>query len=656
MKKVFSIALTLLTALAIVLLATNAKAEEVLGDELIVNGTFTTNVSGGVATLNKLDSFAGGDWTPDGHTYLAEDPIKDYVIRMDYSAAGDNMYIMVPLETAADDVVKVSLDYYVVGTCTNFGLGFWCTSAGARLLEHVFAGAPTDGWVHAEWTYEAATEAVTYDSMHIWCVGQTEGSQAFIKNFKVTKNDDTTNLITSGDFNSYEEFLVSDSATLTDTADDYFNTGVNARYTGTSVIVENGSFAHGLAMAEGKYKVAFDCTMGESVTGTISFVNGTETVLSMPLEAAFNKEITLESAALQIVFASTGKIEIDNLSVRMYEQVATSYADWYESKSTTVNGDFEKFEVGTIFSEVQQEGAWGSVSLDAPGHIEEKDGSKVLQINTDGTHTYSSAFLMLPDTLEVGNVLRLRYDLKIEGSDIRVLNSCLVGGSNTSYYTIELLTLKNSNWESGTTKTSGAEKVNYPIKVTALENSWYQVQIDFELTSRDLIQTDSIRWLLSSTNSEDKLYIDNVNLYYLTEEEPVTEIEVSSVSFTDGTSVSLKVGDTKELAVSVLPEDADDKSLTFSSSNEAVATVDATGKVTAVSKGACSITVRSANGKTAEIAIVVSENSQNSGDTTPSTPSTTKKGCKGALGITLIASLGLLGTAAIVYKKRREIK
>ena len=56
------------------------------------------------------------------------------------------------------------------------------------------------------------------------------------------------------------------------------------------------------------------------------------------------------------------------------------------------------------------------------------------------------------------------------------------------------------------------------------------------------------------------------------------------------TSWSGKVGDSFSLTATVLPEDATDKTVTWVSSDESVATVDADGKVTAVSPGEATIT------------------------------------------------------------------
>ncbi len=61
----------------------------------------------------------------------------------------------------------------------------------------------------------------------------------------------------------------------------------------------------------------------------------------------------------------------------------------------------------------------------------------------------------------------------------------------------------------------------------------------------------------------------------------------------DKTSVSIKPGSTTQLTATISPDNATDKSITWSSSNTAVATVDKNGKVTAVKEGTATITVQS---------------------------------------------------------------
>ncbi len=72
-------------------------------------------------------------------------------------------------------------------------------------------------------------------------------------------------------------------------------------------------------------------------------------------------------------------------------------------------------------------------------------------------------------------------------------------------------------------------------------------------------------------------------------------IHVSSVSL-NKTTLNMETGDRYTLLATVLPSDADDKSVNWSSSNESVATVNSKGKITAVSAGQAIITVTTTDG------------------------------------------------------------
>ena len=67
----------------------------------------------------------------------------------------------------------------------------------------------------------------------------------------------------------------------------------------------------------------------------------------------------------------------------------------------------------------------------------------------------------------------------------------------------------------------------------------------------------------------------------------------------------LKVGDTTTLTATVLPENATNKIVTWSSSDETVATVDQTGLVTALKAGTATITAETANGLKATCVVTV---------------------------------------------------
>lgn len=86
------------------------------------------------------------------------------------------------------------------------------------------------------------------------------------------------------------------------------------------------------------------------------------------------------------------------------------------------------------------------------------------------------------------------------------------------------------------------------------------------------------------------------------------KIEVTDITLS-ASSLSMIKGETQTITATVLPENATDKSLTFASDNEAVATVSNAGVVTAVSKGSATITVASASNPAVSktVAVTVSE-------------------------------------------------
>ena len=97
---------------------------------------------------------------------------------------------------------------------------------------------------------------------------------------------------------------------------------------------------------------------------------------------------------------------------------------------------------------------------------------------------------------------------------------------------------------------------------------------------------------------------------------PDPEIKVESVSFSVGmdTVMVMYVGDTSVLNANVSPSNADNKSVTWQSSDSSVATVSATGKVTAVAAGEATITI-TASDKSDSYRVLVKEREQASAET-----------------------------------------
>jgi hypothetical protein len=117
-------------------------------------------------------------------------------------------------------------------------------------------------------------------------------------------------------------------------------------------------------------------------------------------------------------------------------------------------------------------------------------------------------------------------------------------------------------------------------------------------------------WSAQNVNSELKqienipLYVDGV-LVFGKEPKPVVVVPVTGVSLSD-TTASVNAGSTITLTATVKPSDATNKSVSWSSSNTAVATVSSAGVVTGVKEGNATITVKTQDGsKTASCLITV---------------------------------------------------
>ncbi len=83
-------------------------------------------------------------------------------------------------------------------------------------------------------------------------------------------------------------------------------------------------------------------------------------------------------------------------------------------------------------------------------------------------------------------------------------------------------------------------------------------------------------------------------------------VDVTGVTLTPAKK-ELKIGETVTLTSKITPDNATDKKVTYKSSNEKIATVDANGKVTAIAEGSADITATTADGKytaTSKITVV----------------------------------------------------
>ncbi|WP_066371649.1 DUF4350 domain-containing protein [Bacillus sp. FJAT-27264] len=103
------------------------------------------------------------------------------------------------------------------------------------------------------------------------------------------------------------------------------------------------------------------------------------------------------------------------------------------------------------------------------------------------------------------------------------------------------------------------------------------------------------------------------------EDTPVTGVTL------DKATLKLKVGESDELKATVTPDTASNKAVTWSTSNADVATVDASGKVTAIAEGTATIKVTTEDGKFEATSEVTVSPKDSSGEDTPVTGVTLDK-------------------------------
>lgn len=123
----------------------------------------------------------------------------------------------------------------------------------------------------------------------------------------------------------------------------------------------------------------------------------------------------------------------------------------------------------------------------------------------------------------------------------------------------------------------------------------------------------------------------------------------------------MKVGDSKQLSVSVLPENTTNKEVTWETSDEDVIKVSLTGEITAIGEGKAYITAGTANKKTDSIAILVTEDKKeenniiNNVANQNSINKTSNTNSKSSNPLGAIIALGALGSGGFLgYKKLKK--
>lgn len=142
------------------------------------------------------------------------------------------------------------------------------------------------------------------------------------------------------------------------------------------------------------------------------------------------------------------------------------------------------------------------------------------------------------------------------------------------------------------------------VNMTNAGNGWYSYTFT-NITSTNLIFNDGTNQSADLSRNKTGWYM-NATWY---DSNPGTGVAVTSVSLSPATA-SLSVGGTQQLTPTVLPSNATNKTVSYSSNNTTVATVNSSGLITAAANGTATITVTTVDGnKTSTCAVTVSTTS-----------------------------------------------
>ncbi len=275
---------------------------------------------------------------------------------------------------------------------------------------------------------------------------------------------------------------------------------------------------------------------------------------SIVLEAYWNTENGLKIKELSLVIGSTQKLEILSLPDGLSEKDLI-YSSSDESVATIdKNGNLIAIKKGTVTITVKS-----------------KDGK------------YSATC----------KVAITEKEIEIESVSISGSSSVTVGSSiklsatfNPDNATIQKLTWKSSDESIATVDANG--------NVKGLKAGTVTITVTTE-NGKTATKKITIKEKSTSHNNGGSSGSGN----------DTPTVEPTSVDISGNKEVY--VGDSIQLSATVSPSNATNKSVTWKSSNESIATVDGNGKVTGVSAGTVNITVTTANGKSTTYEVKVKE-------------------------------------------------
>lgn len=217
-----------------------------------------------------------------------------------------------------------------------------------------------------------------------------------------------------------------------------------------------------------------------------------------------------------------------------------------------------------------------SGSADVDGTFEWIEPTKVLKENTTGLE-----LRFVPTNKNYSEKTGLKADvnvIKTGNATLRTLNLTIEGKEHGTVS----MTLDGNPVDAGATVSKGQE-----LKVTATANTGYEASVLIDGSARTTYiigEKDNVEVKVSFIKKSDP-----------TPDPEPTVTAVTGVSL-DATAKTLAVGESFALKATVKPANADNKKVSWSSSDPTIASVDKEGNVKALKAGTCKITVTTDDG------------------------------------------------------------
>ncbi len=224
------------------------------------------------------------------------------------------------------------------------------------------------------------------------------------------------------------------------------------------------------------------------------------------------------------------------------------------------------------------------------------NGSKGLTATvnySDGTSSKKEAVVWTSDNPDVADVDDGWIDAFAEGE--ATITASFEGKSATCVVTVisNVTTVAVTGVTLNETAVSVAKNASLTLVATVLPTNATNKNITWSSSNENVATVDGGVLTIKSVGSTTITVTTEDGSKTATCDVTVTDILATNVIIDN--SLSLTIGETGTISATVLPKDAS-QSVTWASDNESVATVDASGKVTAVSAGTANITATSTDG------------------------------------------------------------